>query len=191
MRQLEKETKIKKEFLIAIEKESWSKLPDYTVVAGFVKRIADALETDMQQTVAFLRRDYPPQNLPVNPKPDAFSGFRWSPRLTFLLGIIFAALVILGYLGYQYVGFVQPPSLEVISPTDNEIVSVNTLNVSGTTDSEATLRVNNQPVLVDENGEFSTEVEIFEGTEEIVVKAVSRSGKESIINRTIIVELED
>ena len=38
---LEEKTKIKKEFISAIEREEWANLPDYPTVLGFVKTLAD------------------------------------------------------------------------------------------------------------------------------------------------------
>ena len=56
---LESETKIKKEFIEALEQEDWARLPEYPVVSGFVKNIADALSLDRSRITAVLRRDYP------------------------------------------------------------------------------------------------------------------------------------
>lgn len=44
---LSQKTKIKPEFIKAIEAESWSKLPEFPVVCGFVKNISSYL--DMNQ----------------------------------------------------------------------------------------------------------------------------------------------
>src|SRR3989344_7090733 len=80
-------TKIKKEFIQAIEKENWQLLPEYPVVTGFVKNIAQALGLNRKGIVALLRRDYPPKELTINPKPDVAREFVWSPKLTFFAGI--------------------------------------------------------------------------------------------------------
>ena len=61
----------------------------------------------------------------------------------------------------------------------------------GETDPEASIIVNNQPVIVEENGRFETEIEIFEGTREIIVVSKSRSGKISTLTRKIIPEPEN
>ena len=68
--QLEDDTKIKKTFIEAVEKENWASLPDFPVTLGFVKNIAKYLGADERTAVAILKRDYPPQNLSINPKPD-------------------------------------------------------------------------------------------------------------------------
>lgn len=185
-----KETKIKKEFIVSIEKENWGALPEYPIVVGFVKKISKQMKLDERQAVAFLRRDYPPKVLPINPKPDVAKKFVWSPRLTFIIGIAVIAIAVLGYLGFQYSSFISPPKLVVDEPQEEQVVKQRNLMVSGRTDQDVAMKVNNQPILVEEDGSFKVEIEIFEGTEEIVVKAVSRSGKETVIRRRIYPELE-
>lgn len=182
-------TKIKASFIKAIEKESWEALPDFPVVLGFVKSIAGVLKTDEHRAVALLRRDYPPRVLPINPKPDVSSKFTWSPKFTFLVGLGLVLVAIFGYLTIQYFHFISPPKLTVESPKEGQVVREKDISVSGKVDPEATLKINNQPVLVEEDGAFEAEIEIFEGTEEIVVKAVSRSGKETVVRRKIKPEL--
>ncbi len=188
---LEKETKIKKEFIEAIEKEDWPSLPEYPVVAGFVRSIAGVLRIERRQALARLRRDYPPKVLRINPKPDVSEKFTWNPKLTFISGVIGISLIGLTYIGFQYVGFISPPPLEVNVPKEGAVIKETFIEVSGKTDPEAIVRVNNQLVLVEDNGEFNAEIDIYEGTYEIEIKAISRSGKESIIKRKIIPELQN
>lgn len=178
-------TRIKKEFIEAIENESWPSLPEYPVVVGFVKNISKALGLNEKSAVALFRRDYPPKILSVNPKPDVGGKFVWSPKLTFLVGIATVAVLILGYLGFQYSKFVSAPSLVLYSPQDGEVIKEPKVNVKGKTDSEATVKVNNQPVIVSEDGEFEAQIEIFEGTTQIEAKATSRAGKETLLRRNI------
>ncbi len=111
--------------------------------------------------------------------------------MTFVLGVVIVVLAIVSYLVFQYLNFISPPSLEISKPAENQIVIESTIVVEGKSDSDATIKVNNQPVLVDDEGMFSVELEIFEGTGEIGVVAKSRSGKESIVKRKISVELEE
>lgn len=188
---LEKETKIKGEFIRAIEEESWEKLPDFPVVQGFVRSISQTLAMDEKGAAALLRRDYPPKELKVNPEPDVSDKFAWNPRLTFFVGIAVVIIALLSYLGYQYYQFVSPPSLRVDSPKEGQVVEESTLKVSGETKQDATLKVNNQPVLVEDDGGFSTEIEINKTTNEIVIRAISRSGKETVIRRKIEPRLDE
>ncbi|MBI4157352.1 helix-turn-helix domain-containing protein [Candidatus Woesebacteria bacterium] len=182
---LESETKIKKEFLQAIEEGSWQKLPDFPVVTGFVKNIADFLGINQAHLSAMLRRDYPPKKLVINPKPDVSERFTWTPMLTFYVGAGAIVLFILGYLIFQYSRFIRPPSLSVLVPEEGMVVTDPEMEIIGKTDPDTAVKVNNQPIFVQENGSFSAEIAIYEGTTEIVIIATSRTGKETVIRRTI------
>ena len=182
---LESETKIKKEFLKAIEDGAWNKLPDFPVVTGFVKNIADFLGINQSRLMAILRRDYPPKKLVINPKPDVSEKFTWTPKLSFYVGATVIATFILGYLIFQYSRFVRPPALSVLVPNEGMTVTDPKVEIIGKTDPDTAVKVNNQPIFVEEDGSFSAEIAIYEGTTEIVITATSRTGKESVIRRTI------
>ena len=188
---LEKATKIKRNFLYAIEKEDWDNLPEFTVVSGFVRNISSFLGLDEGKTTAVLRRDYPPKKLRINPKPDVSKKFVWSPRLTFIAGVAVVTLMILGYLGFQYSDFVSAPNLEVLQPGEGEIVKVSSVKVVGVTDADTSVTVNNQPVLVEEDGNFEVEIAVSTNTQEIVVKAKSRSGKMTEVVRKVEIKQEN
>lgn len=190
LKKVERETKIKKEFVEAIERGDWITLPEFPVIAGFVKNLASFLNVDVKTAYATLKRDYPPRGLSINPKPDVGGKFTWTPKYTFLVGILTTVLALFGYLGFQYIKFNSPPTLAVAKPPDGFISTLNKVDVSGKTDSDATIKINNQLVLVGDDGVFNGQVEIFEGTSEIEIKAISRSGKETTIVRKIIPKLK-
>lgn len=182
---LERETKIKRNFLEALEKQKWDKLPNYPVVAGFVRSIGHVLDVDDNKLIAFLRRDYPPKALPINPKPDIKEKFTWGPKLTFALGVLAVVLIVSGYLTYQYVEFVNPPKLTIDNPRESIVIEKAMVYVSGSTAADATVKVNNQPLVVDEEGKFEGTIDITPETGEIVVTARSRAGKETTVRRKI------
>jgi cytoskeletal protein RodZ len=186
-KKLEDITKIKITFLGAIEKEKWNDLPPLPVVMGFVKNISSVLGVDEKMGVALLRRDCPPKKLFINPKPDVERKKIWSPKTTFILGISLVLLTVFGYLLFQYVKFISPPELRVESPKEAQIIIGASAVVFGSTDRDAKITVNNQPVLTDEDGKFSVNIGVTAETKEVVIKAFSRSGKEAVISRKITV----
>jgi transcriptional regulator with XRE-family HTH domain len=188
--ELSRNTKIRRTYIEYIEKESWEKLPEFPVVQGFVKSISTHLGIDKKQAVALLRRDYPPKKLSINPKPDVSDKVKWNPKLAFTVGVFGVVFLVFGYLVYQYFNFTAPPNLVLERPREGEKVLVSQLVVEGVTDPDATVKVNNQPILVDEDGSFFGEIEVFEGTKEVVAISRSRAGKEEVVERTINVELE-
>jgi len=190
LEKLESLTRIKKDFLAALEKGDWASLPELPVLTGFVKNIAKALGLSQDSAVAILKRDYPPKALPINPKPDVSDKFIWSPRLTFLVGVGVVLAAVAAYLVVSYIQFLSPPSLQVFQPRQDEVITQNVVKVSGKTSTDAVVSVNNQPFIVSDEGVFEGEIEVFEGTDEVVVKATSRSGKVSTQSLKIKVELK-
>ena len=184
-------TKIRESFLVALEKEKWAQLPEFSVVTGFVKSVAGALDMSREQAVAVLRRDYPPRKLEESRRSELTPEFRISPQLAFFSGVTLVILVIVGYLVVQYISFVRPPSLSVEVPVDNQVVLTRELAVYGKTNASTTVIVNTQPALVADDGAFATTIEINEDTTKVEVVATSRAGKETRITRTIKPELEN
>jgi cytoskeletal protein RodZ len=193
--ELEDLVKIKKEFLRNIEEGLWEKLPEYAVVLGFIKNISKALDLDEGKAVALFRRDYPQSkkivDKPVPSTPKIKRDFKIGPAFLFGVGVMVVIVIILGYLGYQYKNFISPPKLDVFEPTQNQIVEKKELKVKGMTSPGVSIVVNNQPVLVNEKGEFETILEIYEGTQSVDISATSRSGKETKISRTIKPEIKN
>lgn len=181
-------TKIKSSFIEALEKEDWNSLPPFPTVLGFAKSLASVLGLEEKTVVAVLKRDYPPKKLSINPKPDISDKKSFGPRIAFYLGVGMVTLLILGYLTFTYVNFISPPKINVISPIEGQSISSNTVLVFGSTDNDAKVTVNNEPVLLDEEGKFSVNIEISKDTSEINIKATSRSGKETTIIRKIKVQ---
>jgi cytoskeletal protein RodZ len=184
-------TKIKKSFILAIERNDWGALPDYPVVVGFVKSLASSLGLDPATMAANLRRDYPPKKVAVNPKPDVQSKPVWGPKMTFILGVSLVLMVIISYVGYQYYRFVSPPRLELFQPQENQVIVESKISVGGKVDQDSTVTVNNQPAIVDGEGIFSTELTVDNETKEIVLVAKSRAGKETVFHLPITVELKN
>ena len=185
---LERKTKIKKEFISLIEKNDWDNLPEYPVVSGFIKNIAMVLDLPVENTNAILRRDYPPKKLSINPKPDIQDKFTWSPKLTFAVGISIISLIVLGYLGLEYQKFIKPPEIEIVSPKNSQIVLEQKVKVEGKTTTDVTLTINNQPIILDQEGNFVTEILITKDTKSLIFKAISRSGK--LTEKTVEIKVE-
>lgn len=178
-------TKIKPEFLQRIENNDWENLPEYPVVSGFVKNIATYLDLPVDNTIAILRRDYIPKKLTINPKPDLDTKFVWSPKVTFFSAIVLLVIMVIGYLSFEYLKFIKPPSLTVEAPSENQVIVSSKVKVKGKTTTDVLLTANNQPIILDPDGLFDSEIDVVKGTESITFVAISRTGKRTEVNRKI------
>ena len=115
--------------------------------------------------------------------------FSINPKITFITGIALVIISTIIYLSVQYAKYINPPELSLIEPSEGQTVYERKLTVLGKTEKDATVIVNNQPVLVDEEGNFALQINIVSDTKEIVVIAKSRAGKETVIRRNINPEL--
>lgn len=191
LEEIAQEIKIKPSFLAAIEKGEYHKLPSPAYAQGFVRNYASHLGLSNAEITALFKREFDDkkafQVLPramVKAKEFPIRRIRIQQSI---IALILLFVVFIGYLLFQYRGAVLPPSLQVDTPKEASITSEE-VTVRGTTDANATLEVNGEVVSIGRDGSFQKELTLFPGEESITIKAVNRFGKETVIERAIIVE---
>ncbi len=190
---IEKNTKIRKELLSALEADDYSKLPPSTFVQGFIKNYGRFLNLDHQKLLAIFRRGFedkkhPPVVMESFTNPIDKKKFAITP--TRVIGAV-VVLIILGFFAYlwvEYRQFVGAPKLEVLSPKDQQTVDIPTVLIEGSTDPEVKVSVNNQEIGVDKNGHFQEEIKLASSTNDILVVATSKFGQSAKIDRTVFVK---
>ncbi len=184
-----KATKIRPEFLEAIEEGKFDKLPSPAYAHGFVRNYAKFLGLPVEKTLALFRREFDEKkSFEVLPKGLANPNQYNAPR--FRLGrsaIVIAGVgvFLLAFLVYQYRSALFNPPLKVEYPKENEVVSSLNFEVKGKTDPNATLYVENEAVSIESNGSFKKEVTIFPGSSTIRFKVVNSFGKETELVRKV------
>lgn len=186
-------SRIRKEYLEALEKNRFELLPTATFVKGYIKTYARILDLDSGPLLALLRRDFkesakgelvPREFLAPVVRSQSF----WNPitLVATLVATLFSVLLL--YVGFQWYALNKPPLLEIFSPTDQEIVAAQ-VKVSGRTHPEATVFVNLQPVALQTDGRFETTLFFNrDGVHTITVEATDRRGKTSLDQKTVVVE---
>lgn len=176
-------TKIREEFLKSLEEDDFSKLPSY-VAQGFLKNYAQFLGISPKLILAIFRRDFVQKETKQNWE-KAKRGLYWSPRITVILVSILVFFGLSFWLGYQYFSLKKPPFLEIISPVEGEKVFGEKIEVRGRTQKDALLTINDLPVALSSQGDFSYQLDLFLGENKIVIVAKNREGKETKIERTV------
>lgn len=189
LEEVSKATKIKVPFLLAIEKGEYEKLPSSTYAQGFVRNYAGFLGMPEREILAIFRREYDDEEV-VKVLPEGFP-----KREDFLVKIfrlqqtaqliIFIFIILLVYILFQYRYAIMNPPLKIDSPNENEAVFSQTIAVIGKTDPNASLFVNNDPVSLDNRGNFKKTITVFTGKTTIIIKVVNYFGKETIAERHI------
>jgi cytoskeletal protein RodZ len=173
-----KSTKIKTEFLEFIENSEYSKLPSVSYAQGFVRNYARYLGLNEKETMALFRREFDEEKqfrvLPRGfEKQEEFSVSKYKlGRRGFFIILVFVVFV--GYILFQYRYAIINPPLKIETPKEESVISASYVKVTGKTDSNATVYVNKDAVVVDQSGNFDKTVNVFPGKVTITVKAVNK-----------------
>lgn len=185
-----KKTRIREEYLAAIERDDYSQLPSGPFVRGFLRTFASEVGVNGDTVVATYRRDFGAQkDEGIIPK-GLLNPIRRKMRFMvnpLLFGISIVALVVFVFVAYQWISFVKPPQLRVLDPVENLQTNSSVL-VRGQTTSDAIVTVNQNPVATDQDGNFTTQLELAKGDQIVIVEAATRNGKSSVVRRMISVK---
>ncbi len=185
-------TKIKEEFLSAIEKGDFRSLPSSAYAYGFVSNYAKFLGLPVEKSLAIFRREFDEKkNVEVlprgfsNPKEYVPPRFRLG-RSALAIGLLF--VVVAGFLFFQYRAAVFNPGLNIETPKEGQTVNSLTIQVKGKTDSSAALLIDNKQVPIENNGTFSKELTVFPGESTINFRVENKFGRITTVQRKILVK---
>ncbi|MBU1088363.1 helix-turn-helix domain-containing protein [Patescibacteria group bacterium] len=176
LKEVSEKLKIPEKYLKAIEEADFKNYPKQPYCSLFVKEYADLFGLNSKNILSFFRRDsYQPQtktNVSKNQNPKFFI----TPQKVFSFSAIFVVIFLSLYLVVQYLSFNRPPKLSVNWP-DKESIRSNQTIITGQTDPEATVRINDDLIITDDMGNFSKKVDLTDNQDKITITSTSHSGK--------------
>ena len=178
---ISKKIKVPLKYLESIENETVSCFPQEPYCSLIIKDYADYLGLNGTDVLALFRRDFD-QQLKTKKKNSLF--FSFTPKFTFTVSLFLIILFFFIYLTSEYIKFHQPPKLEVVWPLE-ATVSSSMIEISGVTDSESTVRINDDLILVDVNGIFQKKINLSSGENNIIIESTSPNGKQTVVNKVI------
>ncbi len=176
---VEADTKIKKEFLLAIEHGNFQRLPSGYAL-GFVKNYSKYLEIPVSEAVPLFRREYAGKHVTHIVPNFRKSQHKYNRKLFFNTRtfLILAVVVLVGiYIFFQYSSLFFAPKLTISQPKNGQTIQNNVVEVEGVTDPYATVTINNEETYVDLQGNFKKSEYLFSGNNKITVVAKNRFGK--------------
>lgn len=189
LNEIAKNTKIRKFYLEMLEEGRFDKLPPDVYVKGFLNSYAEYLGIESADVMKLYEKERGIQRSMKRSQSGLKSGeakkskfelpvISFTPKI--LASIFFAALVFFGGIYfYREVGeFSKAPRLVVLQPADNFSIEGSSVEVVGITDKEGKIRINGQPVFVNDKGEFEETVSLQNGVNEIEIKAINRFSNE-------------
>lgn len=190
LKEIEEKTKIKREYLSALEEDHYQDLPPSAYTQGFIKNYSQILGLKPEPLLAIFRRDYKEKTKVTSYVNEVGRGFCWTPKLTITLVVVLTLLFFFGYLFRQYYSLFTPPPLRLYSPKENEVVTSEEVEVFGKTKPEVDVFINNQRIFPSENGEFRKKLKMKKGRQTITIEVVNKRGKKRVLERNFQVKLE-
>lgn len=190
LEEVEKATKIRKELLEALENGQYQKLPPPTFIQGFIKNYGKFLGLNTEKLLAVFRREFsegknPPRVLESFTNPVNKKRFRITPGRVLVSVSLALIIIFFVYLWFQYRFLVGAPFLEVSKPVDQFNTQIEEVTITGRTDPESKVSINDQEIAVDQNGNFSQNIKLSDSVNKILITATSKIGKQTKIERTV------
>ena len=190
IQEISKVSKIPPKYLEAMEEGDYARLPSNVYVKGFLKTLSRIYRVDELGLLSLFEAERGlEENIKTRPEKLRVTvpSFVFSPRTVAVAAIALAGILSLSYLYFQISSVKKPPRLEVLSPLQNGPAETSLIVVAGKTEPGANVFLNNQPVVVDVNGEFRENLSLAPGTNQLVIKAVSKFDKETVVTRQVVI----
>ena len=190
-----KKTNINKKYLLALEEGEFDKLPTGIYQKNFLREYARFLGLNAKELLNIfdqeLRSRDCAQAKPFARKAPQARFFITLPKIIRRAIIITIISICLIYLAYYISNITAPPQLTIIYPEENLSTSQSTLMVSGQTEAETNILINEEEVLPDPNGFFSLEISLKPGLNTVTIIAQKKYGQENIVERIILMNSEE
>lgn len=178
---ISKKLKVPSKYLEALEDGEITCYPQEPYCSLIIKDYADYLGLNGKDVLSLFRRDFEQKN---KTKKTLKNQFSFTPKLTFSISIILVVILFIIYLISEYYKFHLPPKLKVSWPLEATI-SASTVEINGVTDPESTIRINDDLIMVSNDGSFQKKINLNSGENLITVESTSANGKTSTEQKTI------
>ncbi|HEX7724404.1 MAG TPA: hypothetical protein VF438_01545 [Candidatus Paceibacterota bacterium] len=102
-----------------------------------------------------------------------FSRSRFS-RLIRIVATIVVILIVVGYAAYRSLAYIRGPVIQVFQPINGASIASTTVTIIGRVDRVNSLALNDNPIQVDESGNFKQTIIVFPGINIVTLEATDQ-----------------
>lgn len=186
LEQAEAQTKIASKYLLALEGGQYDKMPAEAYNIGYVRCYAEFLKLKPEKIIQLYKLERTTQRLTPNTsttqlRPKRVGDWRFlvTPKLLGVVGMLAVFGVISGYIIFQVKKFAEPPMLEITNVPAEFTSNTDTVLLEGKTAEGAIISMNSEPIFVSSTGNFSQDVQLSPGLNQILIQAKNRADKET------------
>lgn len=195
--EIAKATKVRKRYLEMIEEEKFDSLPPDVYVRGFLNSYAKYLGIESSDVLRLYEKESGIQkNIKNVRKPKKRKKRFQMPSIVVtpnILAMFFFVLIVAVGIVYFYreVGkFSQEPRLVITHPSNNLSIESSSVDIVGISDKDSHVTINNQPVFVNDDGEFRENISLQKGVNELEVRSVNKFDNETVKKISISAKFE-
>lgn len=180
---IERETRIRKEKLAAIEQADWSIFPSKTYIIGVISTYSKTVGLDPQKLIAFFRREYEKEEKIKFKKKISRKYLNPETRKALLASTLLVILVFTLYFGYQVKLYLQPPNVEIISPKKTSFVKEDRITLVGKAPEDSIIEVNGEKIFQEENLTFRKNIPLNAAKNPVTIKVTGANGKITVVKK--------
>ncbi len=191
LEELAEKTRINRAYLVALEECKFAELKFSPVYQkNFIKKYVQTLGEDPRSYLSqFADEELVEKHAPLMiSRTYRSNSFQLSdiPN-TIRIGVLGLVVVgLLSYLGLHVHNILKSPYLAVLNPTDGYISEENNIVITGSSEPETKIMVNEVLIKNDEQGNFSESITLTPGINTLVVKAENKHGRATKETRHVI-----
>jgi len=183
---------IDQKYLEALENGQLSRLPQGIYGKSFLREYALFLKINPDELLASYNKEINEsrqiqKNDPFSKKVIGAQYFLTIPKIIKNSIIVTILIICIGYLGYYLNNIVAPPALVISAPADSLVTDQHSITVKGKTEPETEITINEEAVLIDNNGDFSKDLYLKNGLNTITIQAKKKYSRNHIIVRNVLV----
>lgn len=184
-------TRIPLKYLEALENNNFTELPKAKVYRlGYVREYAEFLKLDPDRLINQFVKENGLKDIVIIHPNKIINNMSFYSISIWARNILVIACVILffSYLTLQVKGILEPPRLVILDPAEGLVTNQLNIIVRGETEKECQLTINGQETMLNEKGQFQSNIDLSDGVNTIVVSATKKHGKTKTVTRHIIVK---
>jgi len=183
LREVEKQIKVREQFISALEEDKWYTFTSRIYVTGILKNYARFLGLDERKILAFFRREYERSEEIKFKEKISTSYLSSDSKKTLLAGFIFICIVLVGYFTYQLFQYLKPPEVHIVSPTNTIFKRELTVKVIGKTEKEAVITIMGERIYQNEKGIFEYNMLLKKKENPLLIEVIGANGKKTVLKK--------
>jgi len=183
LRDVEKQIKVREQFIRALEEDKWYVFTSRIYVTGILKNYSHFLGLDERKILAFFRREYERSEELKFKEKISTSYLSSDSKKTLLAGFIFICIVLVGYFTYQLFQYLKPPAVHIVSPTNTIFKRELTVKVIGKTEKEAVITIMGERIYQNEKGIFEYNMLLKKKENPLLIEVIGANGKKTVLKK--------